>query len=635
MGGRPQGSSGAQAAAPKMDDQLDDILNELLSGDMLHGGSEVVAASNSVSPNEGSITTQSGNSRTVVSWQTSQAGPGARGASVTKHTVSTPHPNTKTETVKTVVKEEISYTNPRQLHAVLNDSTGSDPRPSPPVRSAGPKLPPNAFSYGSVQQSKQFQESRTQHVESSFERREQQEAFESLHNRSKSLENRRENVVSPPPPPRGESRQRMQSPTFRERVLSPTIRNRVGSPTFGSPPSTLNRHASPRVTSPYKVIDYDSAPPPDNRGYYSDTEHSMTWLEQQQMKLAAKREGRVDQRFMREKQLVNEIQNASMRRRIHSESGDRSAYMNGPRSPERAFSPSSANPLHHRAASEPHDESFKSEKKYYVSGVERPPFTTHQTKYTFSVSSSKDNAGRSKPPPSPSPALGRSAPASPIIPQRSVAKESSMNRSQSMNRSESYGRAQSLGRQRSHTASSVDYLDRFVDHYATSPGRARERSRGGDQRSRRYSERDRDRSMDRYSERNGGYSYGDQQRFGRRYGSYFELSPSSPPPTTPMVRYNSFSTLPSPQISPHYTGYNAVTMQYRKSGSSTSPMSPGYVGSLRRSATLPPAYIRHRTSSNASSTSKFRPINHEDFSVDLRTHEGAFVRRVRQDEGKN
>lgn len=32
------------------------------------------------------------------------------------------------------------------------------------------------------------------------------------------------------------------------------------------------------------------------------------------------------------------------------------------------------------------DELFKSEKNYYVSGIERPPFTTHQTKYIFKVS---------------------------------------------------------------------------------------------------------------------------------------------------------------------------------------------------------------------------------------------------------
>ena len=62
----------------------------------------------------------------------------------------------------------------------------------------------------------------------------------------------------------------------------------------------------------------------------------------------------------------------------------------------------------------------KSEKRFFVSGLERPPFTTHQTKYTFSVSPS--STLMSKPPPSPGvggPAGRPITPGSPQIPVRS------------------------------------------------------------------------------------------------------------------------------------------------------------------------------------------------------------------------
>ena len=66
----------------------------------------------------------------------------------------------------------------------------------------------------------------------------------------------------------------------------------------------------------------------------------------------------------------------------------------------------------------------KSEKTYFVSGLERPAFTTHQTKYVFSVSPPKSSTARSEggkpslsPEPTPPPQY------QPMIPQRSSSRE--------------------------------------------------------------------------------------------------------------------------------------------------------------------------------------------------------------------
>ena len=59
---------------------------------------------------------------------------------------------------------------------------------------------------------------------------------------------------------------------------------------------------------------------------------------------------------------------------------------------------------------------MRTENRYFVSGVERPPFTTHQTKYTFSVSPS--STLMSKPPPSPGVGGQPMTPSSPQIPVR-------------------------------------------------------------------------------------------------------------------------------------------------------------------------------------------------------------------------
>jgi hypothetical protein len=240
----------------------------------------------------------------------------------------------------------------------------------------------------------------------------------------------------------------------------------------------------------------------EHRGYASDTEEPLTWLERQQAKLQARRDDRTwHKRSEQEKKLVAELRSAqnslNHRRAVSDVEEDsimqqytkvnRSYVHNGVQQSsysqqERSFSTSSAPPrrppsptqeallnrpvevvctatqqqqqeterqrierLHQRSQSVPvvdsyHDSSLSSEKSYWVSGLERPPFTTHQTKYTFSVSPPKPAVAshltetvttiKSKPPPSP---IGRiSAPTSPIIPTRGTSSREAVARSRSL-----------------------------------------------------------------------------------------------------------------------------------------------------------------------------------------------------------
>ena len=80
---------------------------------------------------------------------------------------------------------------------------------------------------------------------------------------------------------------------------------------------------------------------------------------------------------------------------------------------------------HKRSHSLSETSTEKSEKTYFVSGLERPAFTTHQTKYVFSVSPPKSSTakteGSGKPPVSP-----ESTPPpqyQPVIPQRTSSRE--------------------------------------------------------------------------------------------------------------------------------------------------------------------------------------------------------------------
>ena len=348
--------------------QLDEILNELLGDQMFMNPpsptKELVPMNSALNtlPSKGSMTTNDGNSRTVVSWQTSQAGP-TKSVTVTKETVSK-SPHVHTESVVTKKEEVSSYAAPR---------------------------PEGYTSWGSVKEKR---------VESTTERR---------------------------------SREHMSG----ERVTSPEDYD--------------SRHYN-GVSS--------------QRGYASDSEDQLSWLQQQQAKLQAKRDGRKwHHRTDTEKKLVAELKNAQnsfTRKRAQSEAEedtimqeyarqDRSGYQNGSVTPtptyrseisspspdrdrdrdgyrsQRFWASPSPTPESVRKTESRYREETKADKTFWVSGLERPPNTTQQTKYTFSVSPPVT----AKPPPSPGPY--RSAPSSPIVPQRSQASREAV-RSRSANR---------------------------------------------------------------------------------------------------------------------------------------------------------------------------------------------------------
>ena len=101
----------------------------------------------------------------------------------------------------------------------------------------------------------------------------------------------------------------------------------------------------------------------------------------------------------------------------------------------------------------------QAEKTYFVSGLERPPFTSHQTKYVFSISPPKHSAVANayvdavsaKPPPSPAPQRA-SAPASPVVPQRSSSRDVLRSRSVTREWSPPHGRPM----QRQYSDNSLD-----------------------------------------------------------------------------------------------------------------------------------------------------------------------------------
>ena len=446
--------------------QLDEILNELLGDPFMKSSSAMTKPDASISPDmkQGSITTHSGNSRTVMSWQTSNAGPGNYSTTVSKETVSHPSQDTHTKTSSVQSQQVMSYGQPKSADKVS-------------------KLPPNAFSYESVQETKRV-ENRT---ESTLERVKSPTSMERVKSPSAWDRDRvtsptfNQSVNAPPPP----VRDRVASPTYRDRVGSPTFRDRVGSPTFREPGYNPKSPSGANLNHlPYKV-DYEDA----QRGYYSDSDPSMSWLQQQQVKLQNKRDGSPNPggewayggRTKQERQLMAEMKNAqsTLARKRAASQQDEDAVLeeyakqqpgvflqNGPLhgvgtpspepSPTKARSPE---PL------ERHN-SYKAEKKFFVSGIERPPFTTHQTKYTFSVSPPKLSNGSLKNKPPPSPCLGRSsAPNSPIIPARGQSSKEAVMRTRTTSVSsnkdwESHGRK--LNRQRSDCS-----YDRDRESYAS------------------------------------------------------------------------------------------------------------------------------------------------------------------------
>ena len=168
---------------------------------------------------------------------------------------------------------------------------------------------------------------------------------------------------------------------------------------YSRPRTQSDSHQRP-LDSPFSPIGSPPPPPPRTYGsdpyreYASDTEG--TWLMQQQRRLKTKKTYRTEQ----EKQLVAELRNAqdSFENKKAQNRADEAVWdkyskrtrdtfttQNGPyygrdnRPPPRPVSPAMSDITH----------TYSTEKKYYVSGLERPPFTTNQTKYTFSISPPK------------------------------------------------------------------------------------------------------------------------------------------------------------------------------------------------------------------------------------------------------
>ena len=289
--------------------QLDDILKELLGDQHDAAPSTTMKGSRQ---NEGSITTHSGNSRTVVSWQTSQSGPQR---SVTSSTYSMQRP-------------------------VADGSLAA-------------KEP---FSYGAGA-----------HSTSTYE--------ETRHSTTSS----------------------MQRPTT---------------------PARFAAHSN----GGYQNFEYL-------------TEGEQSWLQEQQQKLQSMKDHRdMPRRTEQERKLVAELKSAQStltRRRAESEAEedavvqqyakkDRNVF--APNGPAYAVTPSPTSPPQI-------DHAERSEKNYFVSGIERPPFTTHQTKYTFSVSPPQSGTTR----PGNKPPVGRfSAPGSPVVPVRGVSSQEAVVRTRTI-----------------------------------------------------------------------------------------------------------------------------------------------------------------------------------------------------------
>jgi len=160
----------------------------------------------------------------------------------------------------------------------------------------------------------------------------------------------------------------------------------------------------------------------DHRNYVSDSEDPLTWLDEQQARMrSTRRSGTWRERTVRERQLVAELQSAQnalatirassstsgLRPRTHSESDglDRNVTSSHYRTaPLDRSSEYSDDGRHDDLASTRYRSSttarrtsetsgslrsgrdgYDVDQGHFVSGIERPPYTTQQTVYTFSV----------------------------------------------------------------------------------------------------------------------------------------------------------------------------------------------------------------------------------------------------------
>ena len=358
---------------------LDQIINELLQDDLYPisnpyrakkstKGSNVPVANDYKLPPSGVVTTQVGNTTTVLSWDSSQ-------------TVS----NTMSSRSSTMAqsKRNRSPNAPLQRSATLGDEYARVGEPVtveiPVKRSATVDHPSHNLS-----------ETTTTTLKSKS----------SLQSASPYTVNNP--TATPVPPPRTHP---VGTSAYKTNYTDLT-----------SNKSNADTHNNVRVEQTF------------SRGYFSDSEEPMSWLEQQRLKLDSKRHGpRIQKRTEQEKQLVDELK-SSMRRRMGGGSGAESdseamTSWTERRSEIKRNAPTynamsdtedsifattvERNTLSRRndpkvmlkgnrsqSVPESDDEDtrslYRTEKRYYVSGLERNPAQAQQTKYTFSLSTGSD-----------------------------------------------------------------------------------------------------------------------------------------------------------------------------------------------------------------------------------------------------
>jgi len=367
--------------------QLDEIITDLLSDKALMkdtGEFDPVQLNGVVMPQHGSITTQSGNSRTVLSWQTHQAGP-TRSISVSSQSISRPSSNARVES-----------DNIRQhSHSVQRLPAGGSSLTDEERWAASER-----YLYSSKNE--------TRASESKSESNKRSKVF-STAPLTKSIT---EPVsTSPPPPP---VRRRMFSPD----QLSSSEYNDAS---YRSPPNRGGRVDDKISTSSYKRSMSETRP------YASDSEDALgsSWLDTQRAKLQGLKDGTV--RSETQQRVTKSYTTNRSYQTVQSDTEDSRVIGRGgrhgaeppARPPPPVCSYDSLDELnnllsessreltltrerqlqqqlkqekqqqHPRSSSVgARHNNYESQPCFFVSGIERPAYSKQQTKYVFSVSPS-------------------------------------------------------------------------------------------------------------------------------------------------------------------------------------------------------------------------------------------------------
>lgn len=382
-------------------EQLDEILKELLGDQMnlrdnapatRHPSTPGTSLVPAVTPTRGTITTESDNMRTQLSWQTSQAGP-TKSAMVARQTVAQPYPSAKVESDSMRYREmTASQRSPREVEI---DKWGASER----------------YAY----EAPRYHESRRVETHSETVRREE--------------------IID-------QASQRQYLSTG-----EPLTSARTPSPYGAGPraePLMLPSSSSPRHSTPYREEYMGSQVPreptrrtvSDYRLYASDSEEPMSWLEEQRSKLRTRTGRPWKQRSPHEKQLVAELKSAqsayyTTKRGVQSDTEDGATFDRYGRSDRRGYprygpahsldEPTLDDTLTRSYAREQERRTPDPYQYNYETKSRIPGPQLSSTRYTFST-------GPSYRPPV---GLARSsAPTSPVIPERGDSSREAVLRSQ-------------------------------------------------------------------------------------------------------------------------------------------------------------------------------------------------------------